>query len=831
LSASAHRSLITWHFKTPLNTTIRTFALATSTLLASLSIAGAQTASPGGEIRGRVMNSAAQAPIARATVEARSATDSSPVASATTDSTGAFLLGGLSAGTYRIRVRALGYSPRDVRAIVISATTTSVNVGTVALVATATQLTAQVVTAEKHDVELAPDKNTFVVRDQPTNRGGSALDVLRNVPSVDVDIDNIVSLRGNSGVIVQINGRPSPLKPAQLGNFLAQLPASMVDKIELIPNPSARDNPEGSAGIINIVMKKQTDAGTSGGVNVAAGTTGRIDVGGSFGYQSGGLTLFGSYGFLRDSRPRTDSVYRKNLFAAPLTYLDERGRRTQIPLAHTFTGSAGYKLTKQDDISADFMFSTRNETESNSILYRNLDASGTLTGLSDRVTRGINHEFNLESTLGYEHAFEGDEHKLSAELAVNRNREGGPTSLVARTLALNGASPSVTALENATPWEHPGENSIKLDYVRPLSRVVRLETGYKGSQQRFHTTLDTQVFDATRNAYFADTSRISNFTYRQLVNAGYAMIDANPGKVVLQGGLRVERAATRFHLNTLGATYNNAYNSLFPSALVAYNFDESRQVKLSYSTRIRRPDDTDQLDPTAHFQDPLNLSRGNPYLRPEYIRALELGLQRSGDNMTVQLTPFFRHTVDAIRSIRTIDGAGVATRTFANVASTDAYGADATVALSGGWLGGFAGASAFRQVSNAANLSPGLSAKTFGWSARTNITARLSTTVDVQALVSYQAPTTVEQGWNASRTRFNIAARKKLKGDRMDVTLRVIDPFNTSRERSATNDPRFYQLSNRARVIRGVLVGANWTFGKLPKKKKDDTLVADPGAL
>ena len=479
----------------------------------------------------------------------------------------------------------------------------------------------------------------------------------------------------------------------------------MVDKVEVIPNPSARDNPEGVAGIINIVMKKQTDAGTSGGFNVAAGTTGRVDVGGNFGYQSGGLSLFGSYGFMRDSRPRTDSVYRKNLFAAPLTYLDERGRRTQVPLAHTFTGSAGYKLGKQDEFSADLMFSTRNETESNTILYRNLDASGGLTGLNDRVTRGVNHEFNLESTLGYEHAFEGDEHKLSAELGVNRNREGGPTSLVARTLALNGSSPTTTARENATPWEHPGDNSIKVDYVRPLSGILRFETGYKGSQQRFHTTLDTRVFDATQNAYLPDTSRISNFTYNQLVNAGYAMLDANPGKLLLQGGLRVEHATTRFHLNTLGSTYNNSYNSFFPSALVAYNIDDTHQVKLSYSTRIRRPDDTDLIDPTAHYADPLNLSRGNPYLKPEYIRALELGLQRSGDDMTIQLTPFYRHTIDAVRSIRTIDGAGVATRTFANVASTDAYGADATVAMSGGWLTGFAGASAFRQVSNAANLA------------------------------------------------------------------------------------------------------------------------------
>jgi len=247
---------------------------------------------------------------------------------------------------------------------------------------------------------------------------------------------------------------------------------------------------------------------------------------------------------------------------------------------------------------------------------------------------------------------------------------------------------------------------------------------------------------------------------------------------------------------------------------MAYNIDDTHQVKLSYSTRIRRPDDTDVLDPTPHYLDPLNISRGNPYLQPEYIRALELGLQRTGGRMTLQLTPFFRHTVDAVRTLRTLDSSDVMTRSFANVATSDAYGTDLTIALKGGRVTGFAGASAFRQVSTAANLGPGLSARTFGWTARTNATFRATSTVEVQALLSYQAPMTVEQGRNASRTRFTLAARKKLMEDRISVTLRVIDPFNTSRESNTTIDPRFYQVSDRRRAIRGLLLSVNWTFGK-----------------
>ncbi len=785
----------------------RLVALATLIFLVVSSPAAAQDIpATGGEIRGHVINAATKAPISTAKVAAATVQTS-------TDVDGAFRLQGLQPGRYRVRILALGYAPREL-AVEISPAAPSVDVGKVTLTAAVVVLQPLQVTGQKQDVELAPDRNIYVVRDMPTTRGGTALDVLRNVPAVDVDIDNIVSLRGNTGVVLQINGRPSPLKPAQLGNFLAQLPADMVDKVEVVPNPSARENPEGVAGIINIVLKEHADEGRSGGLTVGGGTTGHADIGGNLGLERGPLSLYGSYGFLRDNRPRRDTIFRENNYQSPLTYLEEAGLRTQIPLAHTLTGSAGYQLGKRDELSADMDYSTRNEAETYGLLYRDLDSARALTGLSDRFTRGTNHEFNFEATLAYKHGFAAKGHKLSSELRVVRAREGGPSRIVARTLALNGTPSDTSALETQDAWEHPNENSWKLDYVRPLSSLLRLETGYRGSQQRFHTTLGTQVFDTAQAAWVPDSTRISDFTYDQVVHAGYAILDAQRGKFLLQAGVRVERATTHFHLKTTGATYENPYSSVFPSGLIAYNIDDAHQVKLSYSTRIRRPDDTDLLDPTAHYLDPLNISRGNPYLKPEYIHALELGLQRTEDRLTLQLTPFFRHTVDAVRTIRSLDSSGVMTRTFANIATSDAYGADVTIARSGGRLSGFAGASAFQQVSNASNLGPGLSARTFGWTTRINATVRGTNTFDLQALVSYQAPMTVEQGRNASRTRFTLAARKKLMEDRLSVTLRVIDPFNTSRESNTTIDPRFYQVSDRRRVVRGLLLSVNWTFGK-----------------
>ncbi len=785
-------------------------------VLAGASPASAQSA-PSGDIRGHVVNSASNTPLPGIVVDVSAVGSQATVGRATTGADGLFRITGLKPGRYHAHIRSLGYAPWDNPSIAVALA--SVDLGTIRLTNVALQMESVAVSEKRQDVQLAPDRNTYVVRDMPTAKGGNALDVLRSVPAVDVDIDNVVSLRGNSGVTVQINGRPSPLKPAQLGDFLAQIPADMVDKVEIVPNPSARDDPTGVAGIINIVLKEEADAGTSGGATVAGATTGQANAGVNLGYEHRALSLYGSYGFLRDRRPRSEALFRENDYLTPLTYLDETATRTQARLIHTLTGSAGYKLTAHDDLSLDLLFSTRHDNESSGITYRALDAGKALTGLTDRLSSGSNQENDFDGTLALKHAFAEKGHKVSAELRANRHSEGGPSLVVAHDLS-GGAAFGITDQEKQQNLERPYQNSIKVDYIRPIASGLRVETGYKGAFDHFHTALDTRVFDAGLAAFALDSTRTSDFQYQQDVNAGYAMLTGQRGKLQFQGGVRAEHAATQFRVASLSTPFNNSYNNVFPSGLVAYNIDDATQVKLSYSARIRRPDDADQLDPIPHYQDPLNLSRGNPYLKPEHISAYELGAQRSMGTTTLQVTPFFRRTFDAVRTLRTIDSAGVTTRTFANIATSDSYGGDATLAVSGTRLSGFVGSSAFRQVTNASNVAPDLSIRTLGWRARANGAFRLSKTVDVQALFTYQAAQAVEQGTNSSRTQFNLAARQKFMADQLSVTLRVIDPFDTSHERGTTVDPRFFQVSDRSRVIRGLLLSASWTFGK-PDKEKD----------
>ncbi len=785
---------------------------------------GAQSSSPLRHIHGRVVHAATGTAIGSATVDLTNVATGASAGHVASGSDGTFTFSRVSLGQYRVKVRALGFASKTLPAVTLSAGHPDLDVGAVALTAVAVALQAQSVTAQRDEVQLQPDRTTYVVRDMPTTKGGTALDVLRNVPSVDVDIDNNVSLRGNSGVVVQINGRPSALKGSQLGNFLEQLPADAIDHVEIIPNPSAREDADGVAGIINIVLRQTPDAGTNGGVTVGGGTTGHVDAGANGGLQRGPLSAYGSYSLVRDSRPRYDDIFRQNLFARPLSYLQENGTRTQIPLVHTVTGNATYAPTAHDELSIDGLYSQRREWETQSIAYQTLDTTFAVTNLTDRHSRDVNHEGSADAALNYKHRFAAKGHTLTSELRFEEHFEGGPTDILDQGLWPVSAPARTTLQQTRTVWTHSSTTSFKADYVRPLNDVLRLETGYKGDLERIRTTQAVQNYDAGLSAMLTDTTQTSDFAYDELVQDAYGVLDGHIGRIQFQAGVRAEHAGTTFDLRTRDQRFRNPYNSLFPSGLVSFAIDDADQLKVSYSTRIRRPDDPDLLDPTPHALDALNISVGNPHLRPEYIRAFELGYQRISDRVTVQVTPFYRHSFDAVTDIRTVDTTGVTTQTRANIGTTDSYGTDATVALgSGGRLSGFVGGSAYHQKSNAGNLDPLLSASTFGWSVRTNAALHVSRAIDAQALVTYAGRRTVVQGWNAARMRASFGFRDKLIADRLSITTRIIDPFSTTRERSATLDPAFTQINKRLRPSRALQVSATWMFGR--QNRRDDSQI------
>src|SRR5215207_380571 len=336
---------------------------------------GAAAPQASGEVKGVVMDGEANTAIPRASIAVRLAAGQALVTGAVAKDDGTFRIQGLRPGTYYLRVTSLGYAPISSVAFTISPTAFVSNIGTIKLNKAAVSLSDVEVKAERDALVVEPDRNTYKAKDVAAT-ANNASDILDAVPSVQVDGDGKVSLRGNENVVVQINGRPAPMRGAQLGQYLKQLPATVVERIEVIPTPSAREDPEGMAGIINIVLKQNVDLGLSGGVTVgSAAAQGRYNFSGNVGNQSGPWTLFSTYGYNNDDRDiiGINDRERYNAITGTLTGITEQdliGRN--VNGGHNFSTNVDYKINERDVLTNVLAFNLRDFTDNSRTGYTEL---------------------------------------------------------------------------------------------------------------------------------------------------------------------------------------------------------------------------------------------------------------------------------------------------------------------------------------------------------------------------------------------------------------------------------------------------------------------------
>jgi ferric enterobactin receptor len=763
-----------------------------------------------GEIRGRLTEAGTNRAISSSTIAVRRATDSIVVKNGAPRADGSFVIDGLVPGRYIVRFRALGFAPVVRNNVLISAEQRIADLGTVTFAAAVTQLEEQKVVAERDEVAISPDRNSYSVKNMTTTSGGTAVDVLRNTPSVEVDESNKVSLRGNENVIVQINGRSSPLKGEQLGNFLAQLPASAVSRVEVATNPSAKNDPEGSAGIINIVLAQQAEMGLSGGVSAGTGTTGLANVSGNIGRQTGPWTLFTSYNFFRDNRPLSGRSERTNLVVPAPAFTNSRIVGAANPYSNSMTLRSEYQLAENNAITADAVISAGRFGRENDAYYANLSASREVTGLFNQFSDQRWSNSTQDYSLAFRHTGSPQSSTLSVEGRFTRNGytyDNDLSAVILQTDASTGSSaaaPEHDVTDSRMPvW------SLQTDYTHPFSTQSKLESGFKSTFRSTANGFSALALDSAANVFLPIPGRANTFDYREQINAVYGVFSRQLGKLQTQAGLRLEQAATKLDVPTIAQRYDDRYASLFPSGLVSYNLTDTRQIKLSYSRRITRPD-PDILSPFSYQDDARNVFRGNPALRPEYTNAYELGLQETRGWGSIQLNPYLRTTAHAIRYIRTVDPSGITLATFENLASTTALGTDLNANVRSGRLTLFGGGGAYHYSSDAGELS----ARTFVWSARTNASWKLTNTVDATTFLNYRSPMTVEGGTRLAFVMTNFSLRQKLWNEQGSVTLRVSDPFSVTKWGARTQDGSVDELLVRRFGMRGIFITVSRNFGQ-----------------
>jgi outer membrane receptor protein involved in Fe transport len=776
----------------------------------------------GGEIRGIVRDAANGQPLAGASIAVRSARDSALVTGAVTRADGSFRVEGLRPGAYYLRVSRLGYTTGTVSPVAVTPAAQQADVGVVRLSAGAVALQGITATTERAAVISAPDRTVVSTANMPAVTGGNATDVLRNVPGVDVDGDGKVSLRGNQNVAIQINGRPAPLTGDALTNFIKQLPANLVDRVEVVPNPSAKYDPDGMGGILNIVLKQNADLGTSGGLTAGAGTGGKYSASGNLGHQSGPLTLFGSYGFNRDARNGSGNVFRDQHFDGfDRTLLDQISTNEFANTSHTVNATGELKLGARNVLSSSFMLNRRIGQSNGDNGYTLMDAQHDVTGTYAEATGLRLSGLSTDYSLAFKRTVQPQRNELSAEVRFNRSRDATANDF---TLIPGDNPPAglrgdwASDLSNVTR-----QLNAQLDYTRQLGGF-RLETGYKGTFRRLSNgfTLDS-LFNGVPDPALR---LVNDFTYDENVHAGYGLVTRAFGPLSLQGGLRVEHASNTFQLADSEETFPNDYTSLFPSAAATWQPTQKDQLRASYSKRIQRPQ-AQFLNPFPFTQDRYNRFVGNPALKPEYTHSFELSYQRSMPFGSLTLTPFYRHTVDAVRRYQEVDDEGVTTATLANLATANSYGADVNGMLRLGKLSGFVGASGFRMVTDGSNVQSGLGTSAMSWSARASLNFKLSPSTDVQWFQFYRAPQKMEQGRVGAMQFANVAIRQKLS-ERSSLSLRVMDPFDAMRFNMSTTTTGLNQTMSRRFNSRAVYLSYSYNFGHPPRLRIPQQQPQDP---
>lgn len=793
---------------------------------------GAAPGGPGGppaangEVRGIVVDGEANTPVAKASVAVRLKSNQSLVAGSVGRDDGTFRVVGLRPGTYYVRVSSLGYAPQSSVEFTITPAAATSTIGTIKLAKVAVTLSEVEVKAERDAVTIEPDRNTYRAKDVAAT-ANNASEVLDNVPSVSVDGDGKVSLRGNENVVVQINGRPAPMTGAQLGQFLKTLPSAVIDRVEVIPTPSARQDPEGMAGIINLVLKANTDLGMSGGVTVASATVaGRYNGSSNIGYQSGPWTTFSSYGYNADDRDINGLNNRTRLAISgtPLSFTEQDIFGNQVNAGHNFTTTVDYKVNARDVLTNAVILNFRKFNDNSVATYSELNASRSVLDYYNRVRDSNVRSWTGDYTLAFKRTIAPRTHELSTEMRYNRSHDDDDTNLWRLTLP---SPSSVSTLAASAPIELELDKTdattqtlnAQVDYTRTLKSKAKLETGAKGTGRWLDRDFDV-LKDVAGNGTWVPSSLSNGLNFSDQVAAAYAVLSKGVGKFDLQGGLRAEYAHRDFSLKKSSEEFPVSYASLFPSAIAVYKFNEGLQTKAAYSRRIRRPG-TQELNPFPQFFDPQNVFFGNPKLNPEYTDAFEVGLTRTGKLGTLQLSPFYRRTSDIIRVVintaDTVENREVTSVSFQNLEKSNSWGTDLTGQLRFGALGNaFGGFNLFKQVTDGGSTSA-LTSNAVTWSARINTTINAAKNTTLTGSYFYRAPTKIERGEFSAQQMANFSVRQKIMEGKATVSFRVQDPFNTMGMKIRTGDDNIFQVTQRKFGVRAAFLTFQYNFGQTPK--------------
>lgn len=562
--------------------------------------------------------------IESATINLLRVKDSSVAKLSVADKAGKYEFDNVIRGKYFVSITAVGHQAGYSEVLEMDSLGTSLTVKTIELVPVAKSVGAVVVTAKKPPIEVKAGKTVVNVDASPTNAGLNVMEILEKSPGVSVDDDGNISVRGKSGVLILIDGKPTYLSGTQLAALLKSIQSSNLNQIEIMTTPPAKYDAAGNAGIINIITKKGTIKGMNGSIdlNYAQGFYPKYNGGANFNYRNNKINLFGSYNGGVWEGIGVMKINRKFLKDGTLTGTSDQQtdrhnksqwQNAKLGLDYTFSKKdiAGIVLTGNINPWDNWQKSASNLRDVNG----NINTILISDALNSNKSKNINTNFN------YKHTFDSTGKEFTTDFDYGYYESRGTNLLTTEVydgvyvkqsnpVTLKGEFPSVIRIYTG-----------KADYVHPFSKNLKLETGLKSAF--VNTDNDVRYMRDTTTGWYTDNQRTNHFIYKENVNAAYATLTATIKKWELSGGLRVENTIAEGTQLQNDSSFKRNYTNLFPTAGAVYNMSEKHQISLAYSRRVRRPD-YDDLNPFIFFLDSLTYGQGNPYLQPEFSNRGEI---------------------------------------------------------------------------------------------------------------------------------------------------------------------------------------------------------------
>lgn len=772
-----------------------------------------------GKISGTVLDKKTNSPIEGADVVIYREKDSSMVKGTSTDKNGAFMLEELTPGRFYIKANLVGYNFAVVSGLAINREQKEIKLDPIKLGQGETTTEEIVVEGEKSMIELRPDKKVFNVAKDITSQGGNLIDLLRNVPSVTVDQDGNVSLRGGEGVKIMIDGRTSGLEGQNRNAILEQIPANQVESIELITNPSAKFEAEGSVGIINIVLKKNenTAMGYTGTLGLNIGTGDKYGGQFSLSLRNDKMNIYGNYGYnirTMTSSGFSDLTYLNNSYLSSISRDNSgrhRGKSNNVKLG------IDYSFDKQNILGLSFNFRNQDRTSTDKNFNTEFDLTGNPVSdyftTSDDIDKGYSFDINANYTM----RFKIPQQSLTADFSYSRDKDDETEN----TFDTYITPPNTTPFrQNETSNEMRDAFSGKIDYVHPFSKDLKLEAGYKGNYSKRDNDFAIDTFDYAQQQYVRDNNQSNRFIYKEMINAAYGIITHQIGNFGYSLGLRTEHTKIDGELVTTSQFFDRNYIDFFPSASISQKITPTTEVQLSYARRINRPRQR-MINPFRSLMGSNNYMEGNPYLNPEFTDAFEFNFIQYLPWATITPSIFFRQTKDEITRQRTLLDSVSTLTTFVNLNKSRSYGGELIINSSPAKFINFNGTVSFyRNELDASNLQNASSNSANIWSTRVMSNLFLPADFSAQLSYFYSGKRVTPNGTVDPMQSFDAAIKKDLFDKSLSITLRATDIFNTAKFKFNFTDASFIETAERQRDSRGLFLNISYKFGKEEKQKQ-----------